>query len=353
MPYISIGGRRVTFGPVYLTFGEAAAETVQQGLLIEFVVNGTTRYMSDVGVASDYMYKEFVIGFDMPTRTIAFDYGGYCEMSYGSISFTPEVFEDDWPPPINGSIAIKYKDENSDVIQTIFSGTAHRKTIAVDRIEYGLYGTEYDETVIPGTQYSDNLNSVITEILTDIAEISSVNTDNARSPSPAVSMLTTGERVAIELASEMAAFFGHMFYIDGGTAYLIDMLSYNESRSLTEFEFFFGVPIENAVPVSSAATSSYARTSDYPYGKKVTVTAFHDTEANINDALDDILTILNKPRAVIQMPFSDTALPVPGEKISWTDTAQGQDTTVEICARKFRYDFSQRIVEIEGEGAIS
>jgi len=49
---------------------------------------------------------------------------------------------------------------------------------------------------------------------------------------------------------------------------------------------------------------------------------YHDTQANVETALSDILTLVNRPRIHIGIPF-EGSLPNPGKKLSWADESQG------------------------------
>jgi hypothetical protein len=328
-------------------------------LLVEATINSTLHRVSFEGAALTNWWSNRVCGMDAPQRAITCDHGGYCKPVFGDIEFFPDLFESDWPPPESIDLSLYYADpDDADPEgdkELVFSGTGQREENGRVGIKYGLYRPEYDETIADATSYNDTLVNVITTILTGIAEISTVNTTKARASSPAVKFTVSGQQLAINLASDICEFFGHFFYIDGSTAYLVDMLLDNETRTLTEFDFFPPKYEDHTKVAMVSATSGgtvYTRSSSYSHGSKMTVTPYHDTQVNIEAALDDILTIENRSRFSIPMPLAGD-LPLPGEKISWPDTSLGQDSEAWIRARIFRFDFINEVVTIEGEGALT
>lgn len=323
-------------------------------LLVELEINGTINRLSIEGHALDHYWDAKITDFETPMFGPSSDHGGFCKMEFGSIAFVPDLFDNDWPPPVSCPISIYYSDSTEAAKELIFFGTAHLQDINRESISYDLYGPDYDETIADGTIYNDTLNNVITSILTSIAEISTVNTTYARATSPNVSHTVDGDQIAIDLAGAIAEFYSHLIYVVGSTAYLVDMKLDNGSRTITEFDFFGDPAPEywHKVPVAIARSGDYSRTSSYPYGDELTVDQYHDTQTNVEAALDDIIAIENKVRATIAIPFIGN-IPAPGEKISWVDTSQTQDMAAWIRARVFRYNFVDEYVLIEGEGEVS
>ena len=320
-------------------------------LLIEFTINGTLTRVSQEGVALTNYWDAKVTKFDPIQFRIAQHYGGYCKLGYGSISFFPNLFDDDWPPPVNGLISIYYTATTEAAKETLFIGMAHLIGINREAIKYKLFGPVYDETVANATAYNNDLETVLDGILTGIAEIDTLDVTYGRVVVPNVTHTTSGDKLSIDLASDIAAFYGHLFYIIGDTAYLVDMLLNSGSTAYTEFDFFPS-QYDYLGPLSVARSGTRSQTSSFPYGRELSFTQYHDTGANVDTALDDILTIWHKPRTRFGIPLLGS-LPTPGAKLTWTDTAQGQDTDMEIVARTIAYDFNNEEVIIDGEGAIS
>ena len=325
-------------------------------LLIEAVINGTTYYVSDEAHRLTHNWRAFVQKFDSPMWAPASDHGGFCTFRFGNIRFDAELFSS-WPPPITITLTAYYSATTEEAKVKFFSGVAYLKEFGLGYVEYTLKGpAEYDETVPDSTAYNDTLVNVITTILTGIAEISTVDTTYARSPSPEVIYTTSGEDLNINLASNISEFFTHAFYIDGSTAYLIDMLEDRGSSSLTEFQYFEKPKYWYKSLVAEVKTEDYSRYSTYLMGDVRTVTAYHTVEENINDALDNIITVENRPRITIGIPFDGT-FPAFGEKISFSDTADPERPLSSwFRQRVFRYDFVRNretpILWLEGEGFI-
>ena len=89
-----------------------------------------------------------------------------------------------------------------------------------------------------------------------------------------------------------------------------------------------------------------------PYANDIDVTPFHDTRANIEDALQNILLIVNKDSASIRIPMEST-LPDPGKKITFPDTSLRVNTSTYIYTRDLSFDFLNEEIVIDGEGVVA
>lgn len=327
-------------------------------LLVEFTFDGTLYRISDEHVDDTNVWRPYIDSVDPIKMMTAQPWGGYCRPQWGGITVHPDLFTDNsvWPPDFSCPINCYFTATNEAEKQLAVAGTAHRTAIGVDFVNYGIAGDDFDETVAASTAYNDTLDDVLDTILTGIAEISTVDTTYARSPSPAVLHTTSTEQLSIDLASEMAAFFTHMFYRSGSTVYLVDMLADAGSETLSQHDFFdfAGAGITDQMPVKVVTSGAYSSSiSSYPYGREIEIsTAYHTTQSNIEDALDDILTVANRTRSTIPYPMEGT-LPTPGKKITYTDDKLAQDITGWLRCRDLTFDFAQDTLELSGEGAIS
>ncbi len=327
-------------------------------LLVEFTLSELKR-LSTTGVAIDHYWDSEIIAIDAVSFRITQPYGGYVKAGFGGIGFSHDLFIDDWPPPVNGAISLYYTDSdspNEDTKELLFTGTAHRSQITRKKVSYRLYGPSYTATVVKATVYNDSLVNVMTTLTGGGLLNLGIDTTAARVASPNVTHTTKGDILAIDLASRICAFYSHLFYISDGTLYLVDMLADNGSRTITEFDYFPST-YNYTAPVSGARAkidddNNFIRYSDFPYGNELNITSYHTTEANINTALDDILTITHSPKAALKMPLLGD-MPLPGERISWNDTSLGQDTNAYIRARSIQYDFMKEKVSIDGEGDVA
>ncbi len=380
-------------------------------LLVEITINAALNRVSIEGHALVNNWKPRIIGFDFPILSIPSDHGGFAKTSFGSVSFNPLLFVSDWPPPVSCPVAIYYTDTTEAARETIFEGTAHLSSFDREEIRYSLNGPSYDETwawkgVSPlvvgqiyeimnyvmdddftnvgaasnatgviftasGTtpthwahfsslapRWNDTLSNVITAILGRIPEITTVNTTYARASSPNVLYTLSSERLAINVASDIAAFYSHLLYVVGSTAYLVDMkLDNGADWDLTEYEFFAFPRYQYKTPLAMIECSSggvvYNQKSSYPYGQTTSIEPFHETEANIEAALTDILAIENSPGFVFKVPMIAGNFPRLGQKITIPDSGPVADLSSWIRARKLQFDFVQNEISIEGEGAIA
>lgn len=331
-------------------------------LLCEITINTVVKYVSIDGIQADgtlltHNWRPFIIGFDPPQLNIPCTHGGLAQMSFGSISFNAELFRTDWPPPVSCPIGLYYTDTTEAAREMLFAGTAHLASYDRTEIKYDLYMASYDETIAAATAYNNTLNSVITTILTTIPEITTVNTTYARTTSPNVTHTTSGVQLAIDLASSIAAFYSHLIYIVGATAYLVDMKRDNGSRTLTEFRYYSMAKYSYNAPISlltcEYSGTQYQVASSYSYGSQESISPYHATEANIEAALTDILAIVHAPRITFDMPMIAGNFPKLGEKITIPDTSNVEDLSSWIRARKLSFDFMNDSITIEGEGGIA
>jgi len=322
-------------------------------LLVEFTINGVINYISIDGHGLTHNWRPRIIDFTAPVISMPSRHGGFASLVFGSMTLSQELFANDWPPPVDCPVKIYHTDTTESARELVFEGTAQLQPFDREGITYMLYRPSYDETIAAATAYNDTLNNVITSILSTIAEINTVDTTYARASSPNVTHTLADDELAIDLASAIAEFYSHTFYIIGDTAYLVDMLLDNGAvRTLTEFEFF-AYPEYVYDVISVVICSQYKTFSSYPYGRSLTIQPYHTTEANILAAMSDILAIENAPRVTFDIPMIAGNFPLIGEKIVLPDTAHVADLASWIRTRKLTYDFLNDQIKIEGEGAIA
>jgi len=327
-------------------------------LLVEATVDGTLYYISDGTYNLTHQWKEYIARFDAPQYALQSDHGGLAKFRYGSITIDPKFFEDigEAPYTVEVSLTIYHSTTTEEAKVQVFIGIGYIREFGIDRVVYDLHGPDdYDETIADSTAYDDDLDTIMDTILTAIAEIDTVDTTYARVSSPNVTHTTSGENLNIELASNIAEFYTHAIEIVGTTAYLIDMLLNRGTQTLTEFQYFEFAKYWYKVPIAELKAGDYSRYSSYTYGAVQSVTPYHDTEANINTALDDIITVENSPRMTIGIPFEEGIFPDIGDKISFIDTALETDLSSWFRQRVYRYDLLAKTptLWLEGEGSIA
>ncbi|MDH5524438.1 MAG: hypothetical protein OEY01_10670 [Desulfobulbaceae bacterium] len=321
-------------------------------LLVEMSINAVLKRLSMEGLALDHWWANMITSFTPPQYSLPKDYGGYARLDFGSIILSPDLFKGDWPPPASCPITVKYTATDEASAETLFSGTAHRAGFDRDSISYDLHGTAYDTVVATNQAFDDTLANVMAWAADPTRLNLTLDTTAARAPSPALIHTMTSDRLLIDTISDFCAFFSHCFHIEAGTLYLVDMLADNGSEVLTEYDYFPST-YEDVVPTSIITGGDYSRASAYPYGEALSLSeAYHSAQANIEAALDDILSVINRPRCRLRVPLLG-GLPAPGKKVSWTDSSLVVDTAAYIRARRISYDFENEVVEIEGEGEIT
>lgn len=242
---------------------------------------------------------------------------------------------------------------------------------------FTLSAVPVGEVTLSGTGVYETLADVVTWACG--ASYLNVTPDTTKWESgiPDFSYWVDNQRNILDFLSDVCAWFGHIFYIKAGTGYLVGMNTDNGARTITEFEFFPST-YEYEPPVnilrstwvesiagefqdgSGGTAGRYVKRTDkdtyqqsaYPYGSEETLRPFCSNKTDIDTCLAAILVLIHKPRCRLKLPLQGS-LPVPGEKISWTDTMLGQSTDMYIRARSIAYDFNNEEVTIEGEGALT
>jgi len=236
-------------------------------------------------------------------------WGGYAEPTFSDISFFPDMFSGNWPPPESATIKLTWIDDGDETGgQVIFDGSARRAEPDYDKIKYTLKRTENTTKVAESTAYADTLNAVMATLCGSTLLNLTLDTTRARIPSPAVAYTTTAEVLTIDLASEMCAFFGHGFYTDSGTLYLVDMYDISEQTEVDEFDIT-GCSLKDEKGYSSAKSGDYNVTSATVLNEsELSIsTAYHTVQANIEAALTIILEIANRP--IIKLDTMITSSP--------------------------------------------
>lgn len=109
---------------------------------------GYMEFISPEGTALEHWWDDRFVSFDNISRQLAEEHGGYNRMGFGRIAFAQDLFEDDWPPPINGKITIKYTDSTEAAAVTFFSGTAHLVKITRENVEFELWEEVYSADLL-------------------------------------------------------------------------------------------------------------------------------------------------------------------------------------------------------------
>lgn len=283
--------------------------------------------------------------------------GGQVTTTYGSIDFLPTVFEDDMPPPRSFHATISIAESSESTAVQLFSGVLMRTRIAEtgDSISYDLRGSSSSVTV-NAQAFNDTLANVFTWACDGARLNLTLNTTYAMSPSPAVIYTTpSSDTRLLDVLSDISKFFCHAFQVVGSTLYLIDMLGDRGSRTLIEMDFeppsYEDHPPYNRFVAGTRTLSGSEQTGDDYSVSPVC----HTTNANIDAALADIKTIIERQNIVVRMPLLLDNVPDIGEKISFVDQNQVIDLDGWFRARAITFNVtpSEEYLVVEGEGAVS
>ncbi len=325
--------------------------------LVQKTINAVVNKISTESLNLEAPYRNFIFNMDTLNQGIRKAYGGYFRLDIGGYTLSPDLFVDDWPPPVScDPVVAQYSATTAAAAVTFFTGTAHRESFDRESVRYDIYSPENAYVLPDLTVFNDTLVNVLTFMVNAARMDLTLDSSLARNPSPTVDCTTSGEQLGVDFLDNLTAFFSHMFYISGGTLYLLDMAANNGTRTLTEQDYFSPdeSPVDyfDNVPVAIAKAGDYSQQSSFLYGNEISETAYETEQAKIEAALALIITYQNKARARVSIPFVGD-LPAPGEQISWTDTSQGVSTDMTINARIIQYDIDNEAIIIEGEGVVS
>jgi len=111
------------------------------------------------GFAGDRYWDAMIIDFTPPRYQASTDWGGYCKMTFGSISFSQDLFAGvgRWPPPPSFPLRLWYTETDESKRYELFDGTAHLDGLNINSVSYNLYPGDYDAELLPEKwQYSED-----------------------------------------------------------------------------------------------------------------------------------------------------------------------------------------------------
>jgi len=115
----------------------------------------TTLYLSLEGVALDHFWDAYIASFSSPQYQTATDYGGFVELSFGQINFSPDAFSGNWPPPKQCTIVIKYTATTEAAAVAIFSGDIYLNNYDSEGVSYNINGPKYTQKLLDvGADYN-------------------------------------------------------------------------------------------------------------------------------------------------------------------------------------------------------
>ena len=318
-------------------------------ILVTMTINAVDYQISTRQLSLETAWNDDIIDAGNISYQLASKYGGYAKPSFGEIELKPSLFSAaNWPPPDSCAVVIEYTASTEAAAEELFAGTAHLRSFDREGVVYDLYQDEYDSYLDAGA-IADDLDDVFTTYTGGAYLNLTLNTTYARATAPAVSYTTTSKQTTIQVLSDIAQFFSHLFYIRGTTLYLVDMLRANGSEDIDEFDFY-PARYEANEPYSIFLTDVDSVDGSYPYGGELNVTPVcHTLAANRELALADIKTIIERQRTVIEKPIDSSSIPVPGMRFNFLDESTVHDIDVAMFARNITFDMNTEDITIEGD----
>lgn len=321
-------------------------------IYITATIGATTQYLSTEFLAETTLWDALVVKVSNLNAALTKDYGGYFKPTFGDIEFLPTAFDGNWPPPQKIDVTIETGADDSSKSE-ICSGTGTLKKYDQESVIYSIEGPEFDVT-----DDSKVFSGTLVDAFTWACGASYLNltldSTLARSPSPAISRTNDTETLVIELMEDAAAFFSHGFYVEGGTLHLVDLLDSDATLSLDEFDFT-PADYQGGEAVSLIKSGDYSVAGSDPAGKEINIsTAWHTTQTNIEDALTNIKTLIEKPVVTLELAEVETEVGFNTEVTALDKSLLEPVTAVfNIHKRNLSYSDSYEKLVIEGRGSVT
>jgi len=314
--------------------------------------------MSDF--ADIHLWRSYIVSLPSVKLTMPNRWGGFAAPpDWADLAFSPDMFVDAdiWPPPETATVKLRWITDGDETGGTIiFDGTATVEDPGLTAIKYKLRRPENTTTVAESTVYNDTLANVMTTLCGASYLNLTIDTTRARIPSPAVSYTTTSEQLTIELATSLCAFFGHGFYVEGGTLYLIDMYDLTTTqRTVNEWDGdITESTYKHGTRYSTAKCGDYSvASSTVTNGEELSIsTAYHGTQANIESALAIILEIANRPIVELDAMIGDNPLTVGGCYVC-NDNNHAMPLQLIMVASDVVYNFDNETMQAVGAGSVT
>lgn len=320
-------------------------------LLIEFTPHGgAIQYISNETIALDIQWYGYVTSFSSFRLELDEVYGGYASPSYSDVTISPDAFSGNWPPTGDALFKIILADDDGSSPVTIFDGYGTPTDFDAWGVSYELVTPEYDATIDEGVRQAGTLLTLMASYCSTIGL--TLDSTNARTVSPSVDYTPSSDTRLIDMMSEMCAFFTHGFKVIDGTLYLYDMLSTGSADVMT------GADMQSCTygksrPITRVECDDISVDGSSTYGDDESVsTAYHTTEALIEDALTNIKTVIEKDIAEINTKIDQTTVTIL-DHLTVYDISTIEDTTATVRVISTLYNFDRFSMKIEGIGVVS
>jgi hypothetical protein len=310
------------------------------------------------------------------------DYGGYAKPVFSDITLSPDLFAAAWPPVKTATVKLILTETNEAAGVTLFEGTAQRRAYDRVGVKYILKHPEFSAVIAATTavpvEYTTALDDVVDTLCTALS-LTAVHTGE-RVTMPTVTYSLTNDIPAIDLLSEMCAFFTHAFTIEDGNLYLYDLLlgatvtsapmidgageylldnvtdkleeTSTDIIALTEFDVM-PCHYKDGNPISLIISGEDSVAGSDLNGDEVSIsTSYAGEGTDTVAALTNILTVLESQIAVIKAKVDDSQ-PKILDHLSLIDESTIDTTTTVARAMSVVYNFDTLDMEIEAWGAVT
>jgi len=320
-------------------------------ILVEFTPNGgTLQRISNEDIALEYQWFGYITSMSTMKLSLPTRHGGFARPEFASIAISPELMQELGAYSETADVCLieTDTDENGGIV--LFTGTARLDTYNRYSFVYNLKQSEMPETIAASTAYNNTLVNVVSSLCTTLGL--TLDSTAARSLSPAVLHTTTSNQLAIDLLSDMCSFFSHGVKIIGTTLYLYDMLGTQTATNLDEFDVQPCEYLKDTPYSLFKATDTQTLVGTVGNGGEYSVTPYHTTGTNIQTALADIKSIMEKDIANIRFK-SNQNKPSILDQITLLDESLVLPVITTGIITSIIYDYDTLSVDAEVSGSVT
>lgn len=329
------------------------------GLLLAVSSDNEYRNFSVDDQVLSFLWHGVVMEVDPVKLSLPTRHGGFLQVSAGQVRFIPSAFGgveawsfSAWPPPKELDATFRYKSTGQQGAAKLFEGKLYRESVSEKEVVYDVYIPSYTETIGAGISLASwsTPDRTLINFFEKVCDVLGLTLDSSKATAdpPTLDHNLSNERLLIDLASEVAAFCCHLFWIADGILYLQDMSASNGSLNLKNPNDFFRSPAyTDEIPVNRVVAGTHKfEGTEYPYGIDYTLSANYTGD---DAQLQGIYDLVNSQWAEIPMPAEvGCGGFVPGKEITLLDTRLAVDSVSTITMRSVSYDFTKRKVIIGG-----
>ena len=334
------------------------------GLLLSVEYGGDMHRYSLQDQALMAQWHGTIIEVEPVKLTLPTKHGGFLRVSTGQVRFVPTAFGgvetwsiNAWPPPKELDVTFRYKlpGQVSGAVK-LFEGKLYRVSISERDVVYDVYISSYTETIAGGTSLASwPVTNSLVGFFEKVCDVLGLTLDSSKAAAdpPALSHNLSNERLVVDVASEVAAFCSHLFWIEDDTLYLQQMSASNGTLSLRNSNDYFRSPAySDDIPVNRVVAGAYEYVGgEYPYGVDYSLPANYTGD---NSQLQGIYSLVNgqwaEVAAALEIGFGGF---VPGKEVTLHDARLAVPSETVMLMRGVSYLFDKFQVVLSGHATMS